>query len=127
MPPAASLGVLFDIDGVLYVGDQPIPGAIEAMQLLRTISTGLRLVTNTTSKPRREIVERRAPWRPDFGPEWSTVGVARLRYTATKHEWTLQSAGSNGRWSRYEHINPVSRISVLLDEIDRDPTGIFWG
>jgi hypothetical protein len=73
------------------------------------------------------IVERRAPWSPDFGPEWSTVGVARLRYTATKREWTLQSADSHGRWSRYEYINPVSRVDVLLDEIDRGPTGIFWG
>jgi hypothetical protein len=60
-------------------------------------------------------------------PEWSTVGVARLRYTATKREWTLQSADSNGRWSRCEYINPVARVDVLLDEIDRDPTGIFWG
>ena len=73
------------------------------------------------------IVERRAPWRPDFGPEWSTVNVARLRYTATKREWTLQCADSNGRWSRYEYMNPVGRIDVLLNEIDRDPTGIFWG
>jgi hypothetical protein len=73
------------------------------------------------------IVERRAPWRPDFGPEWSTVNVARLRYTATKREWTLQLADSNGRWSRYEHINSVARIDVLLNEVHRDPTGIFWG
>jgi hypothetical protein len=43
------------------------------------------------------IVERRAPWSPDFGREWSTVGVAHLRYTATQREWTLQSADSNGR------------------------------
>jgi hypothetical protein len=73
------------------------------------------------------IVEWRAPWSPDFGPEWSSVGVARLRYTATKREWTLQSADSDGRWSRYEYINAVPRVDVLLNEIDRDPTGIFWG
>ena len=73
------------------------------------------------------IVERRAPWSPDFGPEWSTAGVARLRYTATNREWTLQCADRNGRWRRYEYINPVSRVDVLLDEIDRDPTGVFWG
>jgi hypothetical protein len=61
------------------------------------------------------------------GSEWSTVGVARLRYTATRGSWTLQSADSNGRWSRYEFIDAVPRVDVLLDEIDRDPTGIFWG
>lgn len=73
------------------------------------------------------IVERRAPWSPDFGPEWSTVGVARLRYTATKRVWTLQSADGHGRWSRYDFIDSAPRVDVLLDEIERDPTGIFWG
>ena len=27
------------------------------------------------------IVERRAPWRQNHGSEWSTVPIARLRYT----------------------------------------------
>ena len=35
------------------------------------------------------IVERRAPWREDFGPEWTSRGVARLRYTAKTGLWTL--------------------------------------
>ena len=26
------------------------------------------------------IVERRPPWNPDFGSEWSSVKVAQLRY-----------------------------------------------
>lgn len=53
-----SLGLLLDIDGVLHVGDDPLPGAISALAQLREITRGIRLVTNTTSKPRREIVER---------------------------------------------------------------------
>jgi HAD superfamily hydrolase (TIGR01458 family) len=52
-PPA----VLVDIDGVLYVGDQPIAGAVAALEQLRGLSGGLRLLTNTTSKSRRQIVE----------------------------------------------------------------------
>lgn len=27
------------------------------------------------------IVERRAPWRDDFGPEWISTPIARVRYT----------------------------------------------
>jgi HAD superfamily hydrolase (TIGR01458 family) len=50
--------VLLDIDGVLHVGDEPIDGAIGALQELRRLSSGLRLVTNTTSKSRRQIVEQ---------------------------------------------------------------------
>jgi len=49
--------VLLDIDGVLYVGDEPIPGAIAALAELQTLSAGMRLVTNTTSKSRRQIVD----------------------------------------------------------------------
>ena len=51
-------GILLDIDGVLHVGDRPIEGAVEALERLRERSAGVRLLTNTTSKPRAEIVAR---------------------------------------------------------------------
>lgn len=50
--------ILLDIDGVLHVGDEPIPGAVEALVELREISSGLRLVTNTTSRSRSEVAAR---------------------------------------------------------------------
>ncbi len=50
-------GVLLDIDGVLYVGDEPIAGAHEALSALREQSAGVRLVTNTTSRSRHDVVE----------------------------------------------------------------------
>lgn len=51
-------GILLDIDGVLHVGDEPIEGAVEALKRLRRHRAGVRLLTNTTSKPRAAIVER---------------------------------------------------------------------
>ncbi len=48
---------LLDIDGVLYIGDEPIAGAIAALDEIRALSAGIRLVTNTTSKSRRQIVD----------------------------------------------------------------------
>jgi len=50
-------GVLLDIDGVLYVGDEPIKGAHEALAELRRMAAGVRLVTNTTSRSRRNVVD----------------------------------------------------------------------
>ena len=50
-------GMLLDIDGVLYVGDEPIEGAHEALAQLRELGAGMRLVTNTTSRSRREVFE----------------------------------------------------------------------
>jgi hypothetical protein len=73
------------------------------------------------------IVECRAPWRADFGPEWSKRGVARLRYTAKSATWALYWSDRNGRWHRYDLIGPITDIRALLDEVDQDPTGIFWG
>jgi HAD superfamily hydrolase (TIGR01458 family) len=54
----AAQAVLLDIDGVLHVGEEPIAGASAALAQLRELGVGVRLVTNTTSKSRRRIVEQ---------------------------------------------------------------------
>jgi phospholysine phosphohistidine inorganic pyrophosphate phosphatase len=43
---------------VLYIEDEPLPGAREAVDELRSRDLALRFVTNTTSRPRRRILER---------------------------------------------------------------------
>lgn len=50
--------LLIDLDGVLYVEDDPIPGAVEAVAWLRGAGLGLRFVTNTTSRSRSETLEK---------------------------------------------------------------------
>lgn len=57
MSDASGFGVLLDIDGVLYVGDEPIASAHEALGELRSLGEDLRLVTNTTSRSRRQVSE----------------------------------------------------------------------
>lgn len=73
------------------------------------------------------IVERRAPWRADLGLEWTTFPIARLRYTATEHTRTLYWRDRNLRFHHYDRTAPTTRVEDLLEEIDRDPTSIFWG
>lgn len=73
------------------------------------------------------IVERRAPWRENLGPEWSSLPIARLRYTATDNTWTLNCRDRNLRFHRYDQMAPTSQVEDLLAELDRDPTCIFWG
>jgi HAD superfamily hydrolase (TIGR01458 family) len=51
-------GLLLDLDGVLYVGDEPIEGAPEAVGTLREQGLGLRFVTNTTERSRGQTVEK---------------------------------------------------------------------
>ncbi len=73
------------------------------------------------------IVECRAPWREDYGPDWTARGIARLRYTAARSVWTLYWSDRNARWHRYDLVEPSAEVTALLDEIDRDPICIFWG
>ena len=50
--------VLLDLDGVLYVEDEPVPGARETVSAFRAARLAVRFVTNTTVLPRRRILER---------------------------------------------------------------------
>jgi hypothetical protein len=73
------------------------------------------------------IVERRAPWRREIRPEWTALGIARLRYVAKTGLWTLYWRDRNQRWHRYNGVAASPNVLALIDEVDRDPTGIFWG
>ena len=73
------------------------------------------------------ILERRAPWRDDYGPEWSSFPIARLRYTATINTWILYWRDRHLKFHRYDMIDPAPQIEDLLTDIDRDPSAIFWG
>lgn len=53
-------GVLLDIGGVLYVGNRTIIGARTALDGLRDAGLALRFITNTTSSPKRAVLEKLA-------------------------------------------------------------------
>jgi hypothetical protein len=73
------------------------------------------------------IVERRAPWREGFGPEWTSFPIARMRYTAAGKSWTLYWRHRNLRFHLYDLLAPSNRVDDLLNEIESDPSSIFWG
>jgi hypothetical protein len=73
------------------------------------------------------IVERRAPWLPEYGPEWSSLKVAQLRYDAEASTWSLFWRDRNERWFPYTDVEPSRDVAPLLAEIDAVPTGSFWG
>lgn len=51
-------GVLLDLDGTVYESGAAIPGAREAIDAIRRAGLPVRFATNTTRRPRRELVER---------------------------------------------------------------------
>ena len=49
--------ILLDIDGVLHVSRDPIPGAVDAVEDLRRAGHSLRFVTNNSTRPRSRLAE----------------------------------------------------------------------
>jgi ribonucleotide monophosphatase NagD (HAD superfamily) len=47
--------ILLDVDGVLHVSGEPIPGAVEAVTRLRADGHRLRFVTNNSTRARAEL------------------------------------------------------------------------
>lgn len=74
------------------------------------------------------LVERRPPFRPrSEDEEWTRFAIARLRFTNTTGLWTLYWRDRDERWRIYPKLKPRPSVAALLAEVDRDPTGIFWG
>lgn len=73
-------GVLFDMDGVIYVGTQALPGVQEAIDYLTSTGRAFLFVTNNASKTPEQFVERLAemgiPVRPEqvLGSAEATAG-----------------------------------------------------
>lgn len=72
------------------------------------------------------VYERRPPW-DGRGREWTSHSVAKFNYDPKKQNWTLQWADRNSRWHNYEGYEGVRQFQDLVDEVNRDPTGIFFG
>ena len=77
MTPRPVGGLLLDIDGTLYVGDEAVAGAPEAVRALAGRGVPIRYLTNTTRFSRRELAGRlRAMGFPATDDELFTAPVA---------------------------------------------------
>ncbi len=82
MSPGA---LLLDIDGTLYVGDEAVPGAAQAVRTLAGRGLPIRYLTNTTRFSRRELAGRlRALGFPAADDELFTAPVAAAAWLATE-------------------------------------------
>jgi HAD superfamily hydrolase (TIGR01458 family) len=101
-------GVLLDLSGVVYVEDEAVPGAAEALAKLRAADLPIRLVTNTTMRPRRSIIERLDRLGIEADP-------SELLTPATLAARRCKDAG-------YESVS-----LVVLDELREDLEGVPEG
>lgn len=78
-------GFLFDVDGVLHVGNRPVPGAAGALSLLTERGIPFRLLTNTTTASRATLTGKlRAMGLPVAEDILFTASFATAAYVARR-------------------------------------------
>lgn len=98
-------GFLFDMDGVLTVSWEPVPGAVEAIADLRRRGVPFRVMTNTTSRSCRSIAATLRDAAFDIPDEHVlTASVACAAYLRSAH--------------------PGARVFVLGDAVAEDFPGV---
>lgn len=72
--------VAMDMDGVLYRGDQPLPGAIETLNTLRQRGVKVAFITNNASRHRQELAEKvsRLGFHCDTEEVWGSAHTTAL-------------------------------------------------
>jgi HAD superfamily hydrolase (TIGR01458 family) len=86
--------ILLDVDGVLHVSGEPIPGAVDAVRRLRAEGHRIRFVTNSTTMSRRQLGERlRALGFAIADEELQTTGDVASRVLAGKRVLALTMPG----------------------------------
>jgi HAD superfamily hydrolase (TIGR01458 family) len=93
--------LLLDLDGVLYVEADPVPGAREAVDRLRRSGLALRFVTNTTSRSRGATLAK----------------LHGLDFDVAEHELVTPAALAV-RWCRERGLHRV--VLLMDDEVKAD-------
>jgi HAD superfamily hydrolase (TIGR01458 family) len=81
-------GVLLDLGGVIYEGDEPLPGALQAVAQLHAAGLPLRFVTNTTRKTKRALLERLAKLGLDISSDELFTPAQAARDWLNGHDCT---------------------------------------
>ena len=92
-----------------------VPAAVRSK-----VRVGYRIEGNTVI-----LYEERPAFRPPH--DWQEMVVAKFTYVGTRRDWRLYCQHRDLRWHTYEALPAASSFAELLDEVDADPTGIFWG
>jgi HAD superfamily hydrolase (TIGR01458 family) len=86
--------ILLDVDGVLHVSGEPIPGAVDAVRRLRSAGHRLRFVTNSTIMSRPQLAEMLRGMGFAFeDEELQTTGRVAARVLAGKRVLALTMPG----------------------------------
>lgn len=58
---------------------------------------------------------------------WVSTRIARFKKNAGDGLWVLYCAGRDAQWQRYAACTPQRDIEALLQIVELDAIGAFWG
>jgi HAD superfamily hydrolase (TIGR01458 family) len=119
--------ILLDVDGVLHVSGEPIPGAVDAVRRLRSSGHRLRFVTNSTIMSRTQLAEMlRGMGFALEDEELQTTGRVAARVLAGKRVLALTMPGILDDLEGLELIG-MSADAVLIGGCDEgeEPGRVF--
>ncbi len=116
--------ILLDLDGVLHVSGEPIPGAIEAVLKLREQGHRLRFVTNNTTRSRTTLAaELRRHGLELADAELQTTAAAAARALAGKREFALVMVALVGDLEGIELVGEGADAVLIGGADETDETG----
>lgn len=71
------------------------------------------------------VLERRPNW--DGAPGHTEINVAKLKFNRTAGQWRLLWQRADMRWHGYEPASGRTSLASLVQDIDEDPYGCFFG
>lgn len=122
MPPAPRLqgirALLIDLDGVLYVGEEPVAGAVAAVSDLREAGLGMRFVTNTTARSRRATLEKLARLGIELDPDELVTPAVLARRLCSERSYKRLALIMDGA---------VKEDFAGFEEVDDGPDAVILG
>ena len=125
MPRPPVSGVLFDLDGTVYQEDRAIPGAAEALAVLRRNGVPFRFTTNTTRRPRTVLAERLCGLGVEARPEEIlSAPAAAAAWLRARNARKVQLLLAEATWSEFSAFEVVDRSPefVVVGDLGEDWT-----
>jgi Protein of unknown function (DUF3024) len=85
------------------------------------------LVDMKAELKKQELVLYEVRPRYDDGSKTHANPVAKAKWIDAQGRWRLYWMRADLKWHLYEPGQHLEDISSIIDEIDRDPFGCFWG
>lgn len=111
-------GFLIDLDGVLYVGDKPIKGARESIDLIRDQKYQFRFVSNTTRKCRATIAKQLSERGFDIPVEYiftpPLAAIALMKKNGKHHCFLLTTSDVRQDFKQECTCDDSSEVDVVI-------------